>query len=128
MDSAHKIAVLCQALGIAWNASTRAILCQILSSLADVKAIPCLMESLSVPVTRVVAAAAVAIGHCAYGAKLGNNIVDNSPFSWHLGDGLAIPALELPDILLPCIHTLRNQGSERIRTLNEPPGGLFLVG
>lgn len=58
--------VLCRALGEADEARVRAVLCNILASLADPEALPCLLDALADDDPGVVAAAADAIGNSAY--------------------------------------------------------------
>jgi HEAT repeat protein len=63
-------AILCRALGEAADARVRAVLCNILASLADPEALPCLLDALDDGDPGVVAAAADAIGNSAYDQPL----------------------------------------------------------
>nr|WP_315249418.1 HEAT repeat domain-containing protein [uncultured Duganella sp.] len=61
-----KIARLCAALAMAQSAHVRRVLCNLLASLAEAEALPCLLDRLDDPSPSVVAAAADGIGNCAY--------------------------------------------------------------
>jgi len=61
-----KTALLCQALDQATSAHVRLVLCNLMASLADPAALPCLLPALSDPDDHVVAAACDAVGNCAY--------------------------------------------------------------
>lgn len=65
-ESPGRIAALCDALKIAGDAHVRKVLCNLLASLADPEALPCLLERLDDPEPSVVAATADAVGNCAY--------------------------------------------------------------
>jgi HEAT repeat protein len=63
-------AILCRAIREADDARVRAVLCNILASLADPEALPCLLDTLDDADPGVVAAAEDAIGNCAYDQPL----------------------------------------------------------
>lgn len=79
-----KIGRLCSALQMTSSVHVRRVLCNLLASLADAQALPCLLERLDDADPSVIAAAADAIGNCAYGhaipedlrERMGSRLVD----------------------------------------------------
>ena len=75
-QSPEKIARLCGALNMADSAHVRKVLCNLLASLADPDALPCLLDCLDHPDPSVVAAAADAIGNCVYEQNIPEDLRD----------------------------------------------------
>lgn len=67
LDVPDKIVRLCSAMELAHSAHVRRVLCNLLASLADPTALPCLLARLSDPDPEVCAAAADGVGNSAYG-------------------------------------------------------------
>jgi hypothetical protein len=67
LDVPGKTPVLCEALKQASSPQVRQVLCSMFSSMADPEALECLLAALDDQVPEVAAAAADAIGNCAFG-------------------------------------------------------------
>jgi HEAT repeat protein len=72
----EKIARLCGALRMAGSAHVRRVLCNLLASLTDAEALPCLLDALDDPDTSVISAAADAIGNCGYEQSISEDLRD----------------------------------------------------
>ena len=66
-DIPDKIERLCSALEQATSSHARHVLCNVLATLREPSALPCLLKALSDEDPKVVAAAADAVGNCGYG-------------------------------------------------------------
>lgn len=69
-----KIARLCGALKMAESVRVRRVLCNLLASLADAEALPCLLDCLHDSDPSVVSSAADAIGNCAYEQSISEDL------------------------------------------------------
>jgi len=72
----EKTARLCGALKMARSGHVRRVLCNLLASLTDAEALPCLLDSLDDPDPSVVSSAADAIGNCAYQQSISEDLRD----------------------------------------------------
>jgi hypothetical protein len=77
LELPDKIARLCAALELAESAHVRRVICNLLASLADPAALPCLLDRLNDPDPDVIAAAADAIGNSSYDQALPDDLRAN---------------------------------------------------
>jgi HEAT repeat protein len=145
-QSPGKIDALCGALMIAGDARVRRVLCNLLASLADKDALPCLLESLDDSEPSVVAAAADAVGNCAFdqvlsedlqqklGAKLMSLVGDSPTLEVRTGAiyGLGLmrytPAIALLLAAVESEHPLeRSASAEALAHIGDPEVAPALV-